>query len=67
MITESIELIKLTASEGMVLTNGGAYGKEIYLGCNDSPDNWNEITDAEYEEVLKQQEEGMVEEYENIH
>ena len=57
MITESIELIKLTASEGMVLTNGEAYGKEIYLGCNDSPDNWSEITDAEYEEILKQQEE----------
>ena len=67
MITESIELIKLTASKGMVLTNGEAYGKEIYLGCNDSPDNWSEITDAEYEEILKQQEEGMVEEYENIH
>lgn len=63
----TIELIKLTASEGMVLTNGEAYGKEIYLGCNDSPDNWSEITDAEYEEILQQQEEGMVEEYENIH
>ena len=53
----TIELIKLTASEGMVLTNGEAYGKEIYLGCNDSPNNWSEITDAEYEEILKQQEE----------
>ena len=49
----TIELIQLTASEGMVLTNGEAYGKEIYLGCNDSPDNWSEITDAEYEEVQK--------------
>lgn len=57
MITESIELIKLTASKGMVLTNGEAYGKEIYLGCNDSPDNWSEITDAEYDVLLKSQEE----------
>ena len=57
MITESIELIKLTASEGMVLTNGEAYGKEIYLGCNDSPDNWSEITDAEYEETQKDNQE----------
>ena len=57
MITESIELIKLTASDGMVLTNGEAYGKEIYLGCNDSPDNWNEITDAEYEEIQKDNQE----------
>ena len=57
MITESIELIKLTASEGMVLTNGEAYGKEIYLGCNDSPDNWSEITDAEYEEIQRDNQE----------
>ena len=53
----TIELIKLTASEGMVLTNGEAYGKEIYLGCNDSPDNWSEITDAEYEEIQKDNQE----------
>ncbi len=48
----TIELVKLTASEGMVLTNGTAYGKEIYLGCNDSEDNWHEITDAEHEEIM---------------
>ena len=53
----TIELIKLTASEGMVLTNGEAYGKEIYLGCNDRPDNWSEITDAEYEEIQKDNQE----------
>ena len=33
----TIELRKLTASEGMTLTNGEAYGKEVYLGVNDSP------------------------------
>ena len=43
----TIELVKLTASEGMTLTNGEAFGKEIYLGCNDSPDNWHEIADEE--------------------
>lgn len=47
----------LYAEEGMVLTNGEAYGKEVYLGKNDVPENWHEITDAEYEEILKQQEE----------
>ena len=57
MTMETIELRKMTASEGMVLTNGEAYGKEIYLGKNDSAENWHEITDAEYEEFLKQQEE----------
>ena len=52
MISETIELIKLTASEGHTLTNGEAYGKEIYLGCNDSEENWTEITDAEAEERM---------------
>lgn len=56
MIETTIELRKLTAAEGMVLTNGEAYGKEIYLGKNDSPDNWHEITDAEYEKILAEQE-----------
>lgn len=45
----TIELRKLTASEGMMLTNGEIYGKEIYLGVNDSPDNWHEVTREEYE------------------
>ena len=52
----TIELRKLTASDGYVLTNGEAYGKEIYLGCNDKPENWHEITDEEYAEVLNAEE-----------
>ena len=56
MTTTTIEIIKLTAGEGMTLTNGEAFGKEIYLGCNDSPDNWYEITDEEAE-VLQEVEE----------
>ena len=47
MIQETIELRKLTAAEGMTLTNGEAFGKEVYLGKNDSPDNWHEITDED--------------------
>ena len=54
-----IELIKITASEGMVLTNGDTYSKEIYLGINDSVENWHEITDAEYEEIMKAEEEAV--------
>lgn len=46
----TVELKKLTAAEGMTLTNGEAFGKEIYLGKNDKPENWYEITDAEAEE-----------------
>ena len=53
----TIELRKLTATEGMTLTNGEAFGKEIYLGKNDSPDNWREISDQEAES-LKEEEEG---------
>ena len=47
MITESITLIKLTASEGMMLTNGESYGKEVYLGSNDTEDRWREIPEAD--------------------
>lgn len=52
MIETTITLRKLTATDGCVLTNGEAYGKEIYLGKNDIADNWHEITDAEYAEIL---------------
>ena len=50
-----MERIKLTASEGYVLTNGEAYGTEIYLGIHDSADNWHEITEAEYEEIIEEE------------
>lgn len=54
MFTETITRIKLTASEGMILTNGETYGKEIYLAVTDSPDSWREITDAEATEIQKE-------------
>ena len=54
MIETKIELRKLTAAEGMILTNGTAYSEEVYLGCNDSAENWHEITKEEYDEVLKE-------------
>lgn len=52
----TIELRKLTASEGMMLTNGEIYGKEIYLGVNDIPDNWHEVSKEEYEAKMAEAE-----------
>lgn len=56
MTISTIELRKITASKGMILTNGEAYGEEIYLGINDIPENWHEITDEEYERIMAEQE-----------
>lgn len=56
MTTETITTIKLTASEGMVLTDGESYGKEVFLAENADPAKWHEITDAEYDKILKAQE-----------
>ena len=49
MITEKVTVLK--AEEGKTLTNGEAFGKVVYLGKNDSADNWHEITDEEAEEM----------------
>lgn len=43
MKTNTIELVKLEADEGMVLTNGETYSTVVYLGIHDSAENWHEI------------------------
>ena len=54
----TIEIRKITASEGMVLTNGEAYssvGGSVYLGKNDSADNWYEIAEEEYNAAMEEE------------
>lgn len=41
----------IQADEGMALTNGTAFGVIVYLGKNDSIDNWYEITEEEAERL----------------
>lgn len=52
----TIKIIKLTAADGMILTNGETYGKEIFLGKSDDAENWSEITEAEYEALMAEAE-----------
>lgn len=53
MSIETIELKKIYASDGFVLTNGTNYTKMLVLSKTDSIDNWYEITDAEYAVILE--------------
>ena len=49
-----IELKEIKAEEGKVLTNSETYasvGGSVFLGVNDSIDNWYEITEEEYNEI----------------
>lgn len=57
MESKTVELRILKAEENMVLTNGenfSSIGGEVYLGVNDSPDNWWEITQEEFEQMQKE-------------
>ncbi len=51
--------ITIRAEEGMWLTDGENYGKTMDLGAGVTADKFYEITDAEYQEILKAQEEEM--------
>ena len=54
---DTVIINKITADEGFYLTNGqGVFSKEVYLGKNDKAENWHEITEDEYQEILKEQE-----------
>lgn len=43
----------ITPSEGKWLTNGSTYSQQVWLGVNDSPDNWHEIEEKDLPEEWK--------------
>ena len=56
MKISTIELKTIKADENMVLTNGETFssvGGSIYLGINDHPENWHEITKEEYTKIVE--------------
>ena len=56
MKKETITRIKLTASEGHILTDGENFGRIVYLASGDEGDGWYEITDKEYKKIMKEKE-----------
>ena len=59
MKTQIVEQRVLIADEGMYLTNGETYGKTVVLPADADHSVWHEITDAEYAEILAEQESQM--------
>lgn len=51
-------LVKLIPAAGMRLYDGETVAEgEVYVGTNDTPENWREVTEAEAEEIRKMAEE----------
>lgn len=59
MTTEYITRTKITASEGMILTNGITYGTVIFLAPTETAYDYREIPMSEYEAMLATQREEM--------
>lgn len=49
----------ISADEGKILTNGEIYGRVIALAEGVSETDFYEITEAEYEEILRRKEEAL--------
>lgn len=56
MKTEKITQIILKADEGKYLTNGETFGKTVVLPENANPNEWYEISEAEYETIQNAEE-----------
>jgi hypothetical protein len=53
MKVETIVRKKITASEGMMLTDGEIYGRTIYLAEGKSEADFYEISEEQYQEKMK--------------
>lgn len=51
MKTEILTVNKITADEGMYLTDGNTYGKVIFVGAGKSVEDFYEITEEEYNKI----------------
>ena len=54
MTKDTITTIKLTASEGMILTDGVTYGRVIFLAEGQTGDGYIEITEEDYKRILEE-------------
>jgi len=52
--------IVLTATEGNILTDGTVYGSLFYLEEGRAPEEFREITNEEYEKILKGDEKNVL-------
>lgn len=69
MKSSNFSVTVLEPSEGYTLTQAGEVdvqsrilSKKVYLAVTDKAENWTEITDAEAEDIRKQQEEAAQDE-----
>ena len=53
METKKVEITVIEAGDGHTLLNidGRTMGKTVYLSATDSVENWQEITDAQADEI----------------
>lgn len=54
-----MERIILKSRQGFVYTNGENYGKVIYLANSENARDYYEITEQEYERIMKEKEENI--------
>lgn len=52
MKKETLTTIKLTASEGHILTDGESFGRIVYLAQGDAGEKWYEIPEDEYQQII---------------